>query len=309
MAKPVTPKNITVLMGGWNGEREVSLDSAKDIIASLKELGHNVKIVDVKRNLPDIVKSLDPKPDVVFNAMHGRWVEDGMIQGILEIMEIPYTHSNVLSSAVAMEKPFAKAVLDHAADLPVIEGKVVDTQIALSEQVMDFPYILKPTNEGSSIGVHIINSLDDLKKCDSLKKYKTVMAEKFIPGRELSVAVMGDKALGVLELEPTDGFYDYEHKYTDGKTVHHMPARISKEEQDKLRDIALKAHHALGCQGVSRTDFRYDDTNGVAKPYILEVNTQPGMTPLSIVPEIAGHEGITYTDLVQWMVENARCPD
>lgn len=308
--KKNSPKNIVVLSGSWNGEREVSLGSGREISAALRKLGHQVREVDLTRDLPDLLKHLNPRPDLVFNAMHGRWVEDGVVQGILEFMKIPYTHSGVLPSAVAMEKPFAKAVLKEIAQLPVIEGREVETEVALKEPVMAFPYVLKPTCEGSSLGVHVIRSEQDLASAEELRHYRSVMCETYIPGRELSVAVMGDKALGVLELEPVDGFYDYTHKYTDGKTIHHMPARVPVSVQEKLMDMALRAHKALRCEGISRTDFRYDDTNGEpGKPYVLEVNTQPGMVPLSIVPEIAAYKGYSFKDLVQWIVDNARCPE
>lgn len=306
---PFSSKNITLLMGGWNAEREVSLTSGKGIAAALQNLGHTVKIVDVKRDLNALLADLTPKPDVVFNALHGRWVEDGVIQGVLEILKIPYTHSGVAASAIAMDKALTKSILSSKG-LPVIEGDVVPAQKAMSEILMPYPYVIKPICEGSSVHVHIIHSTADLEKCKDLDGYKTVMIEKYIPGRELSVAVMGDRALGVLELHPLEGFYDYAHKYTDGITEHHMPARIPESSQKIIMDFALKAHHALGCEGVTRTDFRYDDTQGEPGiPYILEINTQPGMTPLSIVPDIAAYNGISYENLVQWMVDNARCPD
>ena len=306
---PRIPKNVVVLMGGWNAERDVSLSSGKGITQALQNLGHSVKPIEVTRDLTSLLEALTPKPDVVFNALHGRWGEDGAIQGVLEILKIPYTHSGVASSAIAMDKPFAKSIL-QISGLPVIKGQVLPTQEALSKQALDFPYVIKPTCEGSSVGVFMIHGLEDLKKCSFLKSYKTVMVEPYIPGRELSVAIMGNRPLGVLELHPVDGFYDYQHKYTDGKTQHFMPARIPEVSQEKLMELALQAHRALHCEGLTRTDFRYDDTKGdPGVPYILEVNTQPGMVPLSIVPEIAAHKGISFEDLVQWMIENARCPD
>lgn len=303
------PRKVSVLVGGWSRERDVSLCTGQGVVQALETLGHRVTVIDVTRDLRGLLEALQgAQPDVVFNALHGRGGEDGTLQGILDVLQIPYTHSSLLASAVAMDKPLCKKLL-QGAGLPVIDGEVMTFQEVVSGPVRAFPYVVKPTCEGSSVGVLIIQGPEDVKKIQTLLTYERLMVEPYIPGRELSAVVLGDKALGVLELEPLSGFYDYTHKYTDQKTIHHMPARIPLKVQENLMDLALKAHETLGCQGMTRTDFRYDDTGGEpGTPYILEINTQPGLTPLSIVPDVARHGGMSYEDLVQWMVDNPRCP-
>lgn len=300
-------KAVTVLMGGWSAEREVSLVTGKACAAALEARGHGVTRVDPTRDLAALLKALEPRPDVVFNALHGRWGEDGNIQGVLNILGIPYTHSGVLASSVAMDKPLAKTVFE-AAGIPCPPGKVVSLEELRAGGVMEQPYVIKPVNEGSSVGVHIVLPGNNELRMDDLPSDRPVLVEKYIAGRELSVSVMGDRALAVTELRPHQGFYDYEAKYSDGKTDHLCPAPISDAMAQKAMDYAAAAHKALGCRGVSRADFRYDDTAGEpGRLYMLEINTQPGMTPLSLAPEQARAAGISFEDLVDWMVENATC--
>ena len=301
---------VAVLMGGWSAEREVSLVSGAAVSNALKKLGHHVVTIDVGRDISALLKQLHPRPQVAFNALHGRFGEDGCIQGALEMIGLPYTHSGVLASAIAMDKPTARRLF-QAAGLRVAEGMVLSREDVLKGGFMDAPYVIKPFNEGSSVGVHIVQPGDNAKPfADTAWPYgEQVLVERFIPGRELTVAVMGDKALGCLEIRPKQGFYNYEAKYTDGKAEHLMPAPLSPAKYQEALDIGLAAHRTLGCRGVSRTDLRYDDTkdeNGTF--YVLEVNTQPGMTPLSLVPEIAAHAGINFEQLVSWIVEDASCP-
>jgi len=298
---------IAVLMGGWSAEREVSLVSGKACADALEARGHDVKRIDLSRNLGELLAALEPAPDVVFNGLHGRWGEDGNIQGVLNILGIPYTHSGVLASSVAMDKPLAKTVFE-AAGIPCPAGEIVTPEDIRAGRVMAPPYVVKPIDEGSSVGVHIVAEGDNAVAVDDLPPGRPVLVEPYIPGRELTVSVMGERALGVTELRPHQGFYDYTAKYTDGKTTHLCPAPISEDVACQAMDYALAAHRALGCRGVTRADFRYDDTGDVpGQLFMLEINTQPGMTPLSLVPEQAAHAGISFGDLVQWMVENAEC--
>jgi D-alanine-D-alanine ligase len=302
-------RNVALLMGGWSAEREVSLSSGKECAAALKEAGYNVHAIDVTRDLKALAAALmKPRPDVVFNALHGRGGEDGTVQGVLEILQIPYTHSGVLASAVAMNKPMAKAVFAKAG-LPVAEGVVVTRQQLIHRDPMPAPFVVKPTNEGSSVGVRIVRPNENSWREDVLEwKFAEALVERFIPGREITVAVMDDRALGALEIRTRGTFYDYTAKYAEGGSEHLMPAPIHPEAYDEALDIALRAHRALGCRGVSRADLRYDDVAGEpGRLYLLEVNTQPGMTPTSLVPDIARHVGISFKDLVAWMVENAAC--
>lgn len=298
---------IAVLMGGWSAEREVSLVSGAACAGALEARGHDVRRVDLNRNLYELLAALEPRPDVVFNGLHGRWGEDGNIQGVLNILGIPYTHSGVLASSVAMDKPLSKKLFE-AAGIPCPEGRVVTPEELRSGQVMPPPYVVKPIDEGSSVGVHIVGEGDNALPSDGLPADRPVLVETYIPGRELTVSVMGERALGVTELRPHQGFYDYTAKYTDGKTTHLCPAPISDSVAQQAMDYAVAAHRALGCRGVTRADFRYDDTGDApGRMYMLEINTQPGMTPLSLVPEQAAYAGISFDDLVQWMVENAAC--
>lgn len=307
-------KRVTVLMGGPSAERDVSLASGANCAAALIEAGYEVATIDVGRDLKALIAAIDAqKPDVLFNALHGRWVEDGNIQGVLNFIGIPYTHSGVMASAIAMDKPMAKRIF-AAAGLRCPEGVILDKAAVLRGDVMARPYVVKPANEGSSVGVCIARIGDNDPFHDAKWTDDTpLLVERFIPGRELTVGVMGgkggDRAMAVTELRPHAGFYDYANKYTDGKTVHLCPAPLPDDVTAEAMRMAVAAHQALGCRGISRSDFRYDDTagGGIDQLYLLETNTQPGMTALSLVPEQARHLGISYPELVSWMVENAAC--
>lgn len=300
-------KHVAVLMGGWSAEREVSLRSGKACADALQRCGYRVSRVDVGRDIASVLQTL--KPDVAFNVLHGRPGEDGTLQGILEIQGIPYTHSGVMASSVAMEKDVAKVVM-KAAGVPVPDGRVVTRQEAAKDHVLPRPYVLKPVAEGSSVGVFIVTEQhahppQELTRSDwSLGD--RLLAEKYIPGKELTCAVMGDKALDVIEIVAATKFYDYEAKYAPGGSKHVLPAQISPFVYQEVRRLALKAHHALGCRGVTRADFRYDDRSAGTEGLVcLEVNTQPGMTETSLVPELAAHAGISFDELTRWMVEDA----
>ena len=302
-------KHVTVLMGGWSAEREVSLASGKAVAEALAARGYVVDTVDAGHDVAAALAALEPRPDAVFNALHGRWGEDGNVQGLLNIIGLPYTHSGLLASALAMDKVVAKRLF-AAAGITCPDGVVVDIERAIAGHVMEPPYVVKPINEGSSVGVHIVMAGGNYPGLDlaTWQFGDSVLVERYIPGRELTVVVMGDRALGVTELRPHEGFYDYEAKYTDGKTNHLCPAPLPEKISRLAMDAALSAHHALGCRGVSRADLRYDDHEGEAgKLYLLEINTQPGMTPLSLVPEQAAQSGIDFGALVSWMVEAAQC--
>lgn len=299
-------KHVAVLMGGWSAEREVSMNSGLACSEALKKCGYQVTPVDVGRNIAQTLGEL--KPDVCFNALHGRYGEDGYIQGMLEIMGIPYTHSGVLASALAMDKPVAKTLFAEA-EIPVAEGRIFTQQEVKQGASYPKPFVVKPLNEGSSVGVTIILEGENIALQDLPWTFgEKVLIETFIPGREIQVAVMGDEALGAVEIRPLGRFYDYEAKYTAGKAEHLMPAPLDPDEYEEALRLALLAHQTLGCRGVSRSDFRFDDTGeGPGKFYMLETNTQPGMTSLSLVPEIAGHTGISFEELVRWIVEDASC--
>ncbi|MEE8516227.1 MAG: D-alanine--D-alanine ligase [Alphaproteobacteria bacterium] len=302
-------KHVAVLMGGWSVEREVSLVSGAAVADSLEAAGHKVTRIEVSPDLGSLYAALTPRPELVFNALHGRFGEDGCIQGVLEILSIPYTHSGVLASALAMDKPTAKRLF-AASGIPCAKGQVMHRENVLKGGFMDPPYVVKPLNEGSSVGVHIVH---DQKSNDYLGEdwpYGThVLVEIYIPGREIHVAVMGDEALGAIEIQPHEGFYDYEAKYTEGKADHVMPAPLEKDDYAEALRLGLLAHQTLGCRGVSRTDLRFDDTGKApGQFYVLETNTQPGMTPLSLVPEIAAYRGIGFDELVSWIMEDASCP-
>lgn len=303
-------RRIAVLMGGWSSEREVSLVSGRDCADALVSLGYEVSRLDVTRDLEALVAALTPRPDVAFNALHGTGGEDGTIQGVLEFLRIPYTHSGVLASAVAMHKPTAKSIF-ALAGLPLAEGKVVSRQALAGGDLLARPFVVKPASEGSSVGVRIVRAHDNswAEEARAWSYSEEVLVEQFIPGREITVAVMGDRALGALEIRPNNNtHYDYTAKYVPGGSTHLMPAPIHRRAYEEALDIALRAHRALGCRGVSRADLRYDDTAGEpGRMILLEVNTQPGMTPTSLVPDIARHAGISFVDLVRWMVENAAC--
>ena len=303
-----TRKHVAVLMGGWSAEREVSLSSGKPCADALERTGrYKVTRVDVDRDIAATLRAL--KPDCALNVLHGRPGEDGTIQGLLEIAGIPYSHSGVLASALAMQKDVAKAVL-RAAKVPVPGGVIVKRQDAAARHLLPPPYVIKPVSEGSSVGVFIVREgqahpPQELTRSD-WSFGDTVLVEPYIPGKELTCAVMGEEALGVIEIVPAVKFYDYKAKYAPGGSKHLLPAPISKEAYEECRRLALAAHSALGCRGVTRADFRYDDTQpGTSGLFCLEVNTQPGMTETSLVPEMAAHAGISFEELVTWMVEDA----
>jgi D-alanine-D-alanine ligase len=301
-------EHVAVLMGGWSAERPVSLNSGRECAEALEEAGFRVTRVDVQRDIAEVLATL--KPDVVFNALHGPFGEDGAMQGVLEILNIPYTHSGVLASALAMNKPKAKSVA-AAAGIPVTEHKIISRFDAAREHVLAPPYVVKPTAEGSSFGVIIVPA-DQAHPPQSLGRDdwafgEEVMAERYIPGRELTCAVQGDEALGVTEIVPIGhGFYDYDAKYAEGGSKHVLPAPVKPFVYQNIRRLAVDAHRAIGCRGVSRSDFRYDEA-GSGEVIWLEVNTQPGMTRTSLVPELAAHAGQSFPDLVTWMVEDASC--
>lgn len=293
-------RHVAVIMGGWSTERAVSLVSGAAVAKALAERGFRVTEIDAGRDLA--AKLAAVKPDVVFNALHGRWGEDGAVQGLLEVMNIPYTHSGVLASALAMDKPVAKQVFSDAG-LLCAPGVVVTRAELVAVEPMPRPFVVKPLNEGSSVGVHIIEDGDNWRIADDGLPTDRLLVERYIPGREIQVAVMDGVALGAVEIRPKSGFYDYNAKYTAGLAEHLMPAPLPEDVYATVLEYAERAHKALGCRGVTRSDFRYDETEG--KFYILEINTQPGMTPLSLAPEIAAHKGISFGDLVTWLVDDA----
>jgi len=303
-------KHVAVLMGGWSSERPVSLSSGNSCADGLERAGYRVPRVDVDRNIAQTLAEL--KPDVAFNALHGPFGEDGTIQGVLEILSIPYTHSGVLASALAMNKEKAKIVAAKAG-IPVAPSKVMHRLEAAEKHVMTPPYVVKPVSEGSSFGVLIVR--EDMSTPPQELYSKTwpygdiVMVERYVAGRELTCAVMGNVALGVTEILPVGpGFYDYDAKYRPGGSKHECPAKIKRNIYQKIQTLALKAHESLGCRGVSRSDFRLDDgPMGTGELIWLEVNTQPGMTPTSLVPELAIHAGHSFEELLAWMVGDASC--
>jgi D-alanine-D-alanine ligase len=304
---------VAVLKGGLSAEREVSLNSGRACAAALRESGYEVTEIDVSRDLAALVKALTPKPDAVFNALHGRWGEDGCIQGLLELLQIPYTHSGVLASALAMDKQMAKTVV-ATAGVTSPEGIVIKAKDLGDADPMPRPYVVKPVREGSSVGVHIVRKGDNQPPIavHGWEPETDLLVEPFIAGRELTVGVMGDKSLAVTEIRPLgEGFYDYDAKYShDAKVaaVHVVPAEVPEAIYAQAMDASLAAHKALGCRGVSRSDFRYDDTAGApGRLFYLETNTQPGMTSTSLVPEQARYLGMSFPELCAWMVENAAC--
>jgi len=300
-------KHIAVLMGGWSAEREISLRSGKACAEAATRLGYRVTRIDVGRDIATVLSTV--KPDVALNVLHGRPGEDGTLQGILEILAIPYSHSGVMASAVAMQKDVAKDLL-RAAGVAVPDGVVASRFEVARSHVLPPPYVIKPIAEGSSVGVFIIpedrtHPPQELNRQDWAYGDRLIV-EKYIPGKELTCAVMGEEAFGVIEIVPTVRFYDYEAKYAPGGSKHLLPAPISSFVYQQVRRLALAAHRALGCRGVSRADFRYDDRiEGTGGVVCLEVNTQPGMTETSLVPELAAHAGISFDELVRWMIEDA----
>lgn len=302
-------KHIAVLYGGWSAEREVSLNSGQAVAKSLDELGYKVSLVDATETLASNLIEL--QPDAVFNALHGRWGEDGCVQGLLEMLQIPYTHSGVLASSVAMHKPMAKEVFT-AEGLQVPAGGTYTKEQVIAGEPIDRPFAIKPINEGSSVGVEILLENDNRYYTDANWPFgDEVLIEPYISGREIQVAVLNGKSLGAIEICPNHGFYDYEAKYTDGKAEHIMPAPLNEAEYAEVSKLAEKAHNSLGCRGLTRSDFRYDTSEnsnydaGQSRFYLLEINTQPGMTPLSLAPEIAAHSGISFSKLVKQLVESA----
>ena len=303
-------KHVTVLMGGFSAERDVSLSSGAACAKALADAGYLVSTLDVPRDVRGIVNGIPRDTDVVFNALHGRFGEDGCIQGILDIMGMPYTHSGRLASALAMDKPMAKHVF-AAAGIPVAADLLVDRETLNAGDPLPRPYVVKPFNEGSSVGVKIVRHGDNLEPYTvaAWPYGAQAMVEEYIPGREVTCAVLGDRALGVTEIVPVQGFYDYAAKYTaEAAATHICPAPLSPELAKRVMELSVRAHAALGCRGASRADFRLDDSDPDAvRAVILEVNTQPGMTPMSLVPELARHVGMSFPELVSWMVETAQC--
>lgn len=297
-----TSPRVAVLLGGLSAEREVSLSSGRECAKALREAGFEVTEVDCGPDLPARLAEL--KPDVCFNALHGRWGEDGCVQGMLEWLRIPYTHSGVLASALAMDKARAKDAY-RAAGLPVVDSVIASREAVEAGHVLPPPYVVKPNNEGSSVGVYIVREGANAPRLAATMPAE-VMVETYVPGRELTVTVMGDRALCVTDII-TNGWYDYDAKYAPGGSRHELPARLPDEITSACLDYALRAHQALGCRGVSRTDFRWDETRGLAGLFLLETNTQPGMTPTSLAPEQAAHLGVSFPELCRWMVEDASC--
>ena len=295
--------HVAVLMGGWSKEREVSLVSGAAVATALNDTGFQVTEIDVHQDAATLLTQLYPIPDKVFNALHGRFGEDGSVQGLLNILGVPYTHSGVLASALAMDKPMSKRIFKE------VGITVADHQILTREQLSQTvfgskPHVIKPLNEGSSVGVNIIYEGDRYTPTEKEWPFGShVMAEQYIPGRELTVAVMGERALGVTEIKTARRFYDYDAKYSDGGSIHQVPAQLPQDIYDEAMRISVLAHKTLGCRGISRADMRYDGKD----LYLLEVNTQPGMTPTSLVPEQAFYANISFENLVVWLVEHAEC--
>ena len=301
MSSRTAPK-VAVLMGGFSAEREVSLSSGRECAQALRVAGYTVVEVDCGPDLA--VQLLDIKPDVVFNALHGRWGEDGCVQGLLEWLHLPYTHSGVLASALAMDKQRTKEVY-RAAGLPVVTSVLAAREDVEKAHLLPPPYVVKPNNEGSSVGVYIVREGSNAPRLAATMPAE-VMVETYAPGREMTVTVMGTHALCVTDIV-TDGWYDYAAKYAPGGSRHVCPADIPDDISEACRDYALRAHRALGCRGVSRTDFRWDEARGLAGLILLETNTQPGMTPTSLAPEQAAQAGVSFPGLCDWMVKDASC--
>ncbi|MBT4740895.1 MAG: D-alanine--D-alanine ligase [Rhodospirillaceae bacterium] len=298
-------KRVAVLYGGFSSERDVSLVSGRDAATALETAGYDVTTIDVPRDMPALTSAIvEAKPDVVFNALHGRYGEDGCIQGLLDMMALPYTNSGRSASALAMDKSVAKRLF-AAAGLPVAEEIIVSRKEAERSDPLPRPYVIKPINEGSAVGVHIVLEGDNKAPLDDmgLDADSPIMVERYIPGREVTVTVMGDRALAVTEITTDRQFYDYDAKYAAGGSIHSLPAVLSQPVYDRALEVSLTAHRALGCRGVTRSDLRLDGDD----LYLLEINTQPGLTPTSLVPEQAAHVGMSFADLVSWMVENAQC--
>jgi D-alanine-D-alanine ligase len=302
-------KHVTVLFGGISAEREVSISSGRQVVAALQGEGYQVQPFEVTQDLGALIRALDPKPDVVFNALHGRFGEDGVIQGVLDWLDIPYTHSGVRASALAMDKAASRAVF-AGAGLPIARGRVIEIGTLADADPLPRPYVVKPLNEGSSVGVEILRHGEN-RRHEIAREWRfgpQALVEEFVPGRELTVGVMGDRALTVTDIAATHAFYDYESKYVEGGSRHVLPAAIHADAFTQAMECAVAAHAALGCRGATRADFRYDDTSGEpGRLVLLEVNTQPGLTPTSLLPEQAAYCGIKFPSLCAWMVEEARC--
>ena len=300
--------HVAVLMGGWSAEREVSLMSGSGVADALESLGHRVTRIDMGRDVA--AKLTEAAPDIVFNALHGTPGEDGSVQGMLDLMGLKYTHSGLVTSVIAIDKQLTKqALVPHG--IPMPGGRIVKSESLFEGDPLPRPYVLKPVNEGSSVGVAIVTEEGNYGNpiargvSGPWGEFEELLAEPYIRGRELTTAVLGGAAMGVTELRPKSGWYDYDAKYTDGMTEHICPADVPDEIAEACKRIALDAHRLLGCKGASRSDFRWDDNQGIEGLFLLEVNTQPGMTPLSLVPEQARHIGMSYAELVQKIVEEA----
>lgn len=300
--------HVAVLMGGWSAERDVSLMTGADVVKALETLGHRVTAIDMGRDVA--IKLAEAKPDIVFNALHGTPGEDGSVQGMLDLMGLKYTHSGLATSVIAIDKQLTKLLLVPAG-IPMPGGRIVKSETLYAGDPLPRPYVLKPVNEGSSVGVAIVTNEGNYGSPIARStpgpwvEFEELLAEPYIRGRELTTAVLGSEALGVTELKPKNGWYDYDAKYTDGLTEHVFPADVPDEIAAACKRIALDAHRLLGCKGASRSDFRWDDEQGVDGLFLLEVNTQPGMTPLSLLPEQARHCGISYPALVQTLLDEA----
>lgn len=295
---------VAVLKGGWSAEREVSLVTGRECASALRTAGYDVVEIDAERHVADQIR--DAAPDVVFNGLHGRWGEDGCVQGILEVMGVPYTHSGVLASSLAMDKERSKGVF-AAVGVPVMESVLATREEVEAGHPIAPPYVVKPYNEGSSVGIYIVQDrANGPAKLDAAAP-ATLMVEKFAPGRELTCTVMGDRALTVTDIVSNTGWYDYEAKYADGGSHHVVPADLPSEIFDACMDYSLRCHQALGCRGISRTDLRWDEARGMDGLIVLETNTQPGMTPTSLAPEQAAHCGIAFPEFCSWIVEDASC--
>ena len=295
--------HVAVVKGGRSAERQVSLVSGRECAAALRRVGYKVSEVDAGNDLTKKLGRLSP--DIIFNALHGRYGEDGCVQGLFEWLELPYTHSGVQASALAMNKDIAKRIF-KSDNLPVAESICTSSALAFSAHLMEPPYVIKPVNEGSSVGVHLVMQDDDNFSTLEKKFPDQVLVEKFIPGRELTTTIMNGQPLGVTDIV-TDNWYDYEAKYNLGASKHIFPANIPREIYDACEDFALRAHMALGCKGISRADFRWDNSLGIDGLFLLEINTQPGMTPTSLSPEQAKLKGISFDSLCKWIVEDASC--
>ena len=298
-----TPRKVAVMMGGPSAEREVSLSTGKECAAALREAGFDVVEVDAGPDLASDLKQINP--DVVFNALHGRWGEDGCVQGLLEWLQIPYTHSGVMASSIAMDKEKSKDVY-RAAGLPVADSILAPRSEVEAQHLMVPPYVVKPYNEGSSVGVYIVQEAANGPPVLSPDMPDQVMVETYVPGRELTCSVLGDRALTVTDII-TDSWYDYHAKYADGGSRHEVPAQVPNDIFQACMEMSLKAHQVLGCRGLSRTDFRWDEAKGMAGLILLETNTQPGMTPTSLSPEQAQEVGMSFPELCTWLVEDASC--